>query len=121
MYFKDLYTYILNKLIGYKQIVIHPTIRVELLVEVSFDTFVQVCYTDETGKYRINEFSGLHWKKVLLLSENQEIVFKVFVNNNFLKSDQWVLLRKIINNVEVIETKFYLDNNLSYEGWFRLM
>lgn len=120
MNLKDLYTHIVNKLIGYKHIINQPTIKVELLVEVSFNTFVQVCYTDETGRYRINEFTGLNWKKVLLFSENKELLFKVFVNNHFLKSDQWVLLRKTTNDDEVIESKFYLNNNLLYEGWFQI-
>lgn len=35
-----------------------PIQKVELMVEVSFETFVQVCYTDATGKYRISTFTG---------------------------------------------------------------
>ena len=120
MHFKDLYKYFLDKLVGYESRVIHPTIEVELLVEVSFDTFVQVCYSDENGRYRIKEFTGVRWTKKIMLPEIREIEFKVFVNNSFLKKDQWVLLRKTVNSDEVTQVKFYLDNSSLYEGWFRL-
>jgi len=120
MHFRNLYTFLKEKVIGYKNSVIHPAIRVELSVEVSFNTFVQVCFTNETGRYRINDFTGYFWQKEILLTEHREIIFKVFVNNHLLKPDQWILLKKTINTVDVTEKKFYLNNQSLYEGWFYL-
>ncbi|MFM7359124.1 MAG: hypothetical protein ACKO1T_11165 [Sediminibacterium sp.] len=103
-----------------QNIIRQPLQKIELVVEVSFETFVQVCFTDATGKYRIKEFTGKNWSTELLLFDEREIMFSVFVNNHLLKKDQYIILTKKINDEISARQKIELSNTQLYEGWFRL-
>lgn len=97
-----------------------PIKKIELLVEVSFETFVQVSYTDATGKYRINAFLGKNWSTDILLFEEREVMFSVFVNNHLLKKNQYIIMTKKVNDEMSASQKIELSNTQLYEGWFRL-
>jgi len=103
-----------------QNIIQQPLQKIELVVEVSFETFVQVCFTDATGKYRIKAFTGKNWSTEILLFEEREIMFSVFVNNHLLKKDQNIILTKKINDEISARQKIELSNTQLYEGWFRL-
>jgi hypothetical protein len=111
----------LRHLIFFKETIRKPPMqRVELIVEVSFDTFVQVSFTDGAGKYRIKDFTGKYWKTDILLYEEREVLFSVFVNNHLLKKDQYILMTRKVNDEITGKQKIDLSNSLTYEGWFRL-
>ena len=73
------------KLIPYKRINdLIPMIKVELILEVNFETFGQVRFKDENGRPRIIEFKGSKWVKELYFRELGDVSFNVFVNNQYL-------------------------------------
>jgi hypothetical protein len=97
-----------------------PIQKVELMVEVSFETFVQVCYTDATGKYRISTFTGKKWSTEVLLFDKREVMFSVFVNNHLQRKDQNMIMIKKVNNEIAGKKRIELSETQQYEGWFRL-
>jgi hypothetical protein len=97
-----------------------PIQKVELMVEVSFETFVQVCYTDATGKYRISTFTGKKWSTEVLLFDKREVMFSVFVNNHLLRKDQNMIMIKKVNDEIAGKKRIELSETQQYEGWFRL-
>ena len=67
-----------------------PLIKVELIIEISFETFGQVQYTDENGRPWIKEFAGKGRIKEIFLKQLTEIKFSVFINNQFLQKGRYV-------------------------------
>jgi endoglucanase Acf2 len=97
-----------------------PIQKIELIVEVSFETFVQVCFTDAKGKYRIRTFTGKNWSTEILLYEEREVMFSVFVNNHLLKKEQTIVMIKKMNDAVVGKKRIELGDTEQYEGWFRI-
>jgi hypothetical protein len=97
-----------------------PLIKVELLVEINFETFGQVQFTDDNGRPWIKEFVGNSWSKEIYLRQHKEILFRVFVNNTFLQKGRKVTLIKKIDNEVVDQKDFELSSDKLFEGWFRL-
>lgn len=97
-----------------------PLIKVELLVEINFETFGQVQFTDDNGRPWIKEFVGNSWSKEIYLRQHKEIIFRVFVNNTFLQKGRKVTLIKKINNEVIDQKDFELSSDKLFEGWFRL-
>ena len=97
-----------------------PLIKVELIVEISFETFGQVQYKDENGRPWIKEFSGSKWEKELHFRELREVSFSVFVNNQFLQKGRYITLIKKIDDEVVDQKEFQLSGDKLFEGWFKL-
>ena len=97
-----------------------PLIKVELIVELSFETFGQVWYTDENGRPWIKEFRGNSWSKEILLKDNRKLGFSVFLNNQFQSKDQWVRLIKKVDNELADQKEFKIDGDKLFDGWFKL-
>ena len=97
-----------------------PLIKVELIVEISFETFGQVQYKDENGRPWIKEFSGSKWEKELYFRELGEVSFSVFVNNQFLQKGRYITLIKKIDDEVVDQKEFQLSGDKLFEGWFKL-
>ena len=97
-----------------------PLIKVELIVEISFETFGQVQYTDENGRPWIKEFSGSKWAKELYFRELGEVSFSVFVNNPYLKEGRRLKLIKKVDNEIIEQAEFQLSGEKLFEGWFKL-
>ena len=97
-----------------------PLIKVELIVEISFETFGQVQYKDENGRPWIKEFSGSKWVKELYFRELGEVSFSVFVNNQFLQKGRYITLIKKIDDEVVDQKEFQLSGDKLFEGWFKL-
>jgi hypothetical protein len=97
-----------------------PLIKVELIVEISFETFGQVQYKDENGRPWIKEFSGSKWTKELYFRELGEVSFSVFVNNQNLKEGRYLKLIKKVDNEIIDQAEFKLSGNKLFEGWFKL-
>ena len=97
-----------------------PMIKVELIVEISFETFGQVQYNDENGRSWIKEFVGSRWIKEIFLKQVKEIKFSVFVNNQFLKKGMYINLIKKIDNEVVDQKEYQLSGDKLYEEWFKL-
>ena len=97
-----------------------PLIKVELIVEISFETFGQVQYKDENGRPWIKEFSGSKWAKELYFRELGEVSFSVFVNNQFLQKGRYITLIKKIDDEVVDQKEFQLSGDKLFEGWFKL-
>jgi hypothetical protein len=97
-----------------------PLIKVELIIEVSFETFGQVWYTDENGRPWIKEFRGNSWSKEILLKDNRKLGFSVFLNNQFQSKDQWVSLIKKVDNELADQKEFKIDGDKLFDGWFKL-
>ena len=97
-----------------------PLIKVELIVEISFETFGQVQYKDENGRPWIKEFSGSKWAKELYFREPGEVSFSVFVNNQFLQKGRYITLIKKIDDEVVDQKEFQLSGDKLFEGWFKL-
>ena len=97
-----------------------PLIKVELIVEISFETFGQVQYTDENGRPFIKEYVGNRWSKEIFLKHPKEIKFSVFVNNQFLQKGRYITLIKKIDDEVVDQKEFQLSGDKLFEGWFKL-
>jgi len=97
-----------------------PLIKVELIVEISFETFGQVQYTDENGRPRIKEFVGNRWLKEIFLKQTREIKFSVFISNQFLQKGKYVTLIKKIDDEVIDKKEFQLSGDKLFEGWFKL-
>jgi hypothetical protein len=97
-----------------------PLIKVELIVEISFETFGQVQYTDENGRPWIKEFRGEKWAKELLMKDKRDIGFSVFINNQFQQRNQVLTLKKIVNDELVDQKAFPIEGDKLFEGWFKL-
>ena len=97
-----------------------PLIKVELIVEISFETFGQVQYTDENGRPFIKEYVGNRWSKEIFLKHLKEIKFSVFVNNQFLQKGRYITLIKKIDDEVVDQKEFQLSGDKLFEGWFKL-
>ena len=95
-------------------------IKVELIVEISFETFGQVKYTDENGRPWIKEFVGNRWLKEIFSKQPKEIKLSVFVNNQFLEKGRYVTLIKKIDDEVVDQKEFQLSGDKLFEGWFKL-
>ena len=93
--------------------------KVELIVEISFETFGQVQYQDESGRPWIKEFKGSKWVKELYFRELREVGFSVFINNQYLKKGEMLTLIKKINNEIIDQAKFQLSGDKLFEGWFK--
>ena len=97
-----------------------PLIKVELIVEISFETFGQVQYTDENGRPFIKEYVGNRWSKEIFLKQPKEIKFSVFVNNQFLQKGRYITLIKKIDDEVADQKEFQLSGDKLFEGWFKL-
>ena len=97
-----------------------PLIKVELIVEISFETFGQVQYTDENGRPFIKEYVGNRWSKEIFLKQPKEIKFSVFVNNQFLQKERHLKLIKKVDDEVVDQKEFQLFGDKLFEGWFKL-
>ena len=97
-----------------------PLIKVELIVEISFETFGQVQYKDENGRPWIKEFRGNSWSKEILLKDNRKLGFSVFLNNQFQSKGQWVRLIKKVDNELADQKEFKIDGDKLFDGWFKL-
>ena len=113
---KDILKFIRNKGV----IVTSPLIKVELILEVSFETFGQVQYKDENGRPWIKEFNGSKWEQVLFFKELIDVEFSVFINNQFLLNGESLTLIKKIDNEITEQTKYQINNDKLYEAWFKL-
>ncbi|MCX6202667.1 MAG: hypothetical protein NTY43_00035 [Bacteroidetes bacterium] len=94
--------------------------KVELILEVSFETFGQVQYQDESGRPWIKEFKGSKWVKELYFRELREVGFSVFVNNQYLQKGEILTLIKKIDNEIIDQAEFQLSGDKLFEGWFKL-
>jgi hypothetical protein len=97
-----------------------PAIIVELTVELSFETFCQVSYTNEKGDYCIREFSGKFWSKKIHVSIERELLFSVFVNNHLLLKNQTLVITKLVDDKVVSQQKILIDATSPYSGWYKL-
>ena len=97
-----------------------PIIKVELMIELNFETFGQVWYTDENGSPWIKEFRGNAWAKELLMKDNRSIGFSVFINNQFQEAGRYVTLTKKIDNLLVDQKVFRIDKEKIFDGWFKM-
>ena len=95
-------------------------IKVELILEVSFETFGQVQYQDESGRPWIKEFKGSKWVKELYFRELGDVSFNVFINNQYLQNGRSLTLIKKIDNEIIEQAEFQLSGDKLFEGWFKL-
>ena len=97
-----------------------PLTKVELILELNFETFGQVQYIDENARPWIKEFSGSKWAKELHFRELTEVGFSVFINNQYLQKGRSLTLVKKIDNDIVDQKEFQLSGDKIFEGWFKL-
>jgi hypothetical protein len=97
-----------------------PLTKVELILELNFETFGQVQYIDENARPWIKEFSGSKWAKELHFRELTEVSFSVFINNQYLQKGRSLTLVKKIDNDIVDQKEFQLSGDKIFEGWFKL-
>jgi hypothetical protein len=95
-------------------------IKVELILEVNFETFGQVRFKDENGRPRIIEFKGSKWGKELYFRELGDVSFNVFINNQYLQKGRSLNLIKKIDNEIIEQAEFQLSGDKLFEGWFKL-
>jgi hypothetical protein len=87
-----------------------PLIKVELIIQINFETFGQVQFTDDNGRHWIKEFGGNTWSKEIYLKQHKEIIFRVFVNNTFLQKGRNITLIKKVDDEVVYKKDFQLSN-----------
>jgi hypothetical protein len=97
-----------------------PLHKVELILELNFETFGQVQYKDESGRPWIREFTGSKWNKELYFKEIREVSFGVFVYNQYLQMDRILTLLYKIDNEIIEQAEFQLSGDKLFEGWFKL-
>ncbi len=97
-----------------------PLTKLELIIEVSFETFGQVWFTDENGRPWIKEFRGNKWAKEILMKDNRKIGFSVFINNQFQQKNQFLTLIKKVDSELIDQKEFSIDGDKLFEGWFKL-
>jgi hypothetical protein len=97
-----------------------PLIKIQLIIEVSFETFGQVWFTDESGRPWIREFRGNKWTKEILIKDNRNTGFSVFINNQFQQRNEVLILKKVVNDELVDQKSFAIDGDKLFEGWFKL-
>jgi len=97
-----------------------PLHKVELILEVNFETFGQVQYKDESGRPWIKEFTGSKWNKELYFKEIREVSFGVFVYNQYLQTGRILTLLYKIDNEIIEQVEFQLSGDKLFEGWFKL-
>jgi hypothetical protein len=97
-----------------------PLHKVELILEVNFETFGQVQYKDESGRPWIKEFTGSKWNKELYFKEIREVSFGVFVYNQYLQTERILTLLYKIDNEIIEQVEFQLSGDKLFEGWFKL-
>ena len=95
-------------------------IKVELILEVSFETFGQVQYQDESGRPWIKEFKGSKSVKELYFRELKDVGFSVFINNQYLQKERNLTLIKKIDNEIIGQAEFQLSGDKLFERWFKL-
>ena len=95
-------------------------IKVELLLEINFETFGQVQYTDQNGRLWIKEFQGKSWSIEFLVKEPMETKFSVFMNNLYLQKGGNLRLIKKVDNEIFNQMEFELSGDKLFEGWFKL-
>lgn len=93
-------------------------IKLELILELDFDSFGQIRYIDMNGRPWIKEFFGNFWSTEILVKQKQEINCSVFVNNQYLQKGKKLKLIQKINNEIIGEKEFNLCSDKIYEGWF---
>ena len=113
---KDIYNLLPNN----RKMNTSPMIKIELIFEISFETFGQVMYTDENGRPWIKEFIGNRWSKEIFLKHPKEIKFGIFVNNHQLQKGRYIKLLKKVNDEIVDQKEFQLSGNKLFEGWFKI-
>ena len=94
--------------------------HVELIIEISFETFGQVYFTDENYRPWIKEFTGIRWTTIIQTNQVNKIKFRAFINNLYLQKEQTVTLIKKVNNEIEKQKLFKLTGEIVYEGWFDL-
>ena len=97
-----------------------PLTKVELILELNFETFGQVQYIDENCRPWIKEFSGSKWAKELYFRELAELSFSVFINNQYLQKGRSLTLTQKIDNDIIHQKDFQLSGDKIFEGWFKL-
>ena len=97
-----------------------PLTKLELIIEVSFETFGQVWFTDENGRPWIKEFRGNKWVKEILMKDNRKIGFSVFINNQFQQKNQFLTLIKKVDSELIDQKQFSIEGDKLFEGWFKL-
>jgi len=97
-----------------------PLTKLELIIEVSFETFGQVWYTDENGRPWIKEFRGNKWTKEIVMKDNRKIGFSVFINNQFQQKNQFLTLIKKVDSELIDQKEFKIEGDKLFEGWFKL-
>jgi len=97
-----------------------PLTKVELIIDISFETFGQVWFTDKDGRPWIKEFRGSRWTKEILIKDNRNIGFSVFINNQFQQNNHYLTLSKKIDNELIDQKEFKIDGVKLFEGWFKL-
>jgi hypothetical protein len=93
-------------------------IKIELIIELDFESFGQIRYIDENGRPWINEFFGNFWSKEFFVKQKQEINCSVFVNNQYLQKGRKLKLIQKINGEVIGQKEFSLSSEKIYSGWF---
>lgn len=92
--------------------------KLELIIELDFESFGQIRYIDENGRPWIKEFFGHFWSKVIFVKQKQEINCSVFVNNQYLQKERKLKIIQKINNEIIGQKEFNLSSEKIYDGWF---
>lgn len=93
-------------------------IKLELIVELDFESFGQIRFHDENDRPWIKEFFGNYWSTEILVKKKQEINCSVFVNNQYLQKGRKLKLIQKINNEIIGQKEFNLSSEKKYEGWY---
>ena len=92
--------------------------KLELIVELDFESFGQIKYVDENGRPWIKEFFGDFWSIEIPVKQRKEINCSVFVNNQYLQKKKKLKLIQKINNEIIGQKEFKLCSEKVYSGWF---
>lgn len=97
--------------------------RIQLLVELSFETSAQVAFNESDGRLRIKRFRGTLWQTEFtqVLQATQPIELRTFIYTPHLNKAESVLVSILVDGETACSERFPIPPEADYAGWFRVV
>lgn len=97
-----------------------PLDEISYFLQISFETYGQVKYLDDTERPIIKEFTGSSWSISYLKGKSIKSYLSIFLYNHHHKKEQVLTLTKKLNGELIEQKSFAIDGEKNYEGWFKI-
>ena len=99
---------------------LEPMDEISFFVQISFETYGQVKYLDDSERPIIKEFTGSSWSISYLKRESIKSYLSIFLYNQHYKKEQVLTLTKKLNGDQIEQKSFAIDGEKNYDGWFKI-